>query len=96
MNLHRDLLARSLLSVQRLLTQNRLWAWSLPCPFFRKLRSYDSEKYLPSGSGDVGGELRPRGDAGEMSQARLHGGAEQEELFLLAKAKGGEGGDQAL
>jgi hypothetical protein len=35
------------------------------------------EKHLPFGGVDVGGELRPRGDAGEVAQARLQGGAEQ-------------------
>jgi hypothetical protein len=37
------------------------------------------EKYLPFSGGDVGGEPRPQGDAGKVDQARLKGGAEQEE-----------------
>jgi hypothetical protein len=53
------------------------------------------EKQLPFGGSDVGGESRPRGDAGEVGQARLQGGAEQEELVLPAQGKGGEGSDQA-
>jgi hypothetical protein len=43
----------------------------------------------------VGGEPQPLGDAGEMGQANLQGGAEQEELFLPAQGRGGEGSDQA-
>jgi hypothetical protein len=46
--------------------------------------------HLPFGGRNVGGELRPRGDVGEVSQARLQGGAEQEGLVLPAERKGGE------
>jgi hypothetical protein len=53
------------------------------------------ERHLPFGGGDVGGKPRPRGNAGEVSQAPLLGGAEQEELVLPAEGKGGKGGDQA-
>jgi hypothetical protein len=49
------------------------------------------EKYLPFGGGDVGGELRPRDDAGKVGQARLQGGAGQEKLVLPAKGKGDDG-----
>jgi hypothetical protein len=53
------------------------------------------EKHLPFGGGDVGVELRPWGDAVEVGQAHLQGGAEQEELVLPAEGKGDEGSDQA-
>jgi hypothetical protein len=53
------------------------------------------EKHPPFGDNDMGGEPRPRSDAGEMGQANLQGGAEQEELVLLAQGKRGEGSDQA-
>jgi hypothetical protein len=53
------------------------------------------EKHPPFGGSDVGGEPRPRGDADEVVQAHLKGGAEQEELVLPAQGKGGEGSDQA-
>jgi hypothetical protein len=53
------------------------------------------EEHLPFGGSDLGGEPRPRGDAGEVGQARMQGGAEQEELVLPAQGKGGEGSDQA-
>jgi hypothetical protein len=33
------------------------------------------EKHPPFGGSDVGGEPRPRGDASEVGQARLQGGA---------------------
>jgi hypothetical protein len=52
------------------------------------------ENHPPFGGSDVGGELRPWGDAGEVGQARL-GGAEQEQLVLPAQGRGGEGSDQA-
>jgi hypothetical protein len=53
------------------------------------------EKHPPFGGSDLGGEPRPRSDAGEMGQANLQGGAEREELALLAQGKGSEGSDQA-
>jgi hypothetical protein len=53
------------------------------------------EKHPPFGGSDVGGEPRPWSEAGEMGQANVQGGAEQEELVLLAQGKGGEGSDQA-
>jgi hypothetical protein len=53
------------------------------------------ERHPPFGGSDLGGEPRPRSDAGEMGQTNLQGGAEQEELVLLVQGKGEEGGDQA-
>jgi hypothetical protein len=53
------------------------------------------KKHLPFGSANLRGEPRPGGDAGDVSQARLQEGAEQEELVLPAEGKGGRGGDQA-
>jgi hypothetical protein len=53
------------------------------------------EKHPPLGGSELGGEPRPRGDAGKMGSANLKGGAKQEELVLPAQGKGGEGSDQA-
>jgi hypothetical protein len=54
------------------------------------------KEHLTFSSGGVGGQPLPRRGAGEVGEAGLEGGAEQEELVLRAEGKGCERSHQTL
>jgi hypothetical protein len=54
------------------------------------------KEHLTFSSGDVGGEPLPRRGAGEVGEAGLEGGAEQEELVSRGEGKGRERSHQTL
>jgi hypothetical protein len=55
-----------------------------------------SKEHLSFSSGDVGKEPPPSHGAGEVGEAGLEGGAEQEELVLRREGNGRERSHQAL
>jgi hypothetical protein len=54
------------------------------------------EEHLTFSSSDVGGEPLPRRGAGEVDEAGLEGGAEQEEVVLRGEGKARERSHQTL